>query len=266
MRNASLKRMVAALCACALFATACARANELTIHASPLGDFMVSIGPTLERSSGLMLEIINGAFKAAGIQVRMARPAPWERAQLEALNEPGAILPILTRTPLREPNWQWVSVIYVDKMVAYTIEGHPVYHNLAELKAAHPAIAVRLGSASESLLRSENLPADAGPDMDENLMKLILGKVDVLLTQGIMIHPAVQDMLHGPHQKHLGRWVERLRATPLMDLPEWVVVSRATSAADAQRIKAALENFKRTPTYRDIIAKYEARMNHPEQP
>jgi len=238
-----------------LSASVCA--TPLTVHSAILPDYVISIGPTLDESTGLMIEIAAGALKSADIPVAMAREAPWERAQREAMNEPGAILPMLTRTPARDPDWNWLTVMYDEKLYALTMKGHPHYSSLDDILLAHARVSVTLGTAGESLLRHSGIPLFVSPEMDMNILRLISGQDDVVLVSGMMFRPTVRNMLSGEHRAEFAPQVKNLCLTPIMDVPQWVVVSRYTPAADSQRIKTAFERFKLSPGYREIVKKYE---------
>ncbi|SFN52824.1 ABC-type amino acid transport substrate-binding protein [Formivibrio citricus] len=238
--------------------TARVQAVEFTVHASPIGEYMVRIGPTLEESTGLMMEIAAGAFRRAGLPVKVAPPVPWARAQIEAKDAPGAILVLLARTPEREGQWRWLSMIYTDKVYAYTLKGRHVYSSYGEIGARKARVAVKLGSASESFLKNSGAALDSAPDTDRNFMKLLSGRVDVLLTQRMEADPAIKAMLNGRYKDEFLPHIGELQRTTIADLPLWFVTSRQTPEADAQRLQEALERFKRTPEYRAIIRKYEA--------
>lgn len=237
------------------------KAAEFTVHASPVGEYMTKIGPTLEDSDGLMMEIAAEAFGHAGLSVKVAPVVPWTRAQVEAFNEPGGILVVLARTPGREAQWRWLSVIYTDKIYAYTMKDRPVYSSYEDIKKKKARPAVKLGSASESIFKSLGVRVDASPDTDKNFMKLISGRVDVVVVQRLEVAPALQAMSNGRYKDDFQPFLQNLRQTPILDVPLWMVTSLKTPESDAQRLQDALENFKRTQRYRALIKKYEGKLS-----
>ncbi len=234
-----------------------ANARELgwTVYASPIGEYMIKVGPTLDESSGLMMEIAAGAFRKSNIKVGVAPAMPWARAQAEAMHQPGAILVLLAKTPAREEQWRWLSMVYTDKVYGVTNQGEPIYSSFDEMKAKSSRVAVKIGSASESLLRGMNIAVDTAPNEHRNLLKLFHDRVDVALLQGMVLYPAVQAMLQDRYGEGFRARVKDLRRTQIMDIPLWIVTSRKTPEAEAKKLRDALEYFKQTPEYRAIIKK-----------
>lgn len=257
-----LCKMSAGLAALLLaFSALGARAAELVVYASPLGEYMSKVAPSLDESTGLMLEVAASAFKQAGLPVKMAPETPWARAQAEAKDIPGAILFGLARTPLRESQWKWLAPIYTDKIYAFTLAGQPAYTSFEDIRSRKARVGTKLGSASESILKGMGVTVDASPDMEKNLMKLFSGRIDVLLLQGMYIDSAIRIMLDSRYGDDFRPMIGDLRRTAVMDVPLWMVTSRKTPEADVRRLRGVVERFKRTPDYREIIRKYEARLS-----
>jgi ABC-type amino acid transport substrate-binding protein len=162
-------------------ASATARDTDFVVHTSHIPDYIVKIGPTLDQSSGLMIEIAAAAFKNANLPVRVTPEVPWARAQSEAMGKPGGILVILARTPAREERWRWLSVAYTDKVYAYTLKGKPVLSNYEEIKATKLRVGVKLGSASESLLKGMAVTVDVVVTIEQMFKMLLLGRLDVVV-------------------------------------------------------------------------------------
>jgi len=164
------------------------RASEFTVYASPLGEYMIKVGPSLDESTGLMMEIAAAAFRQAGLQVKVAPSMPWARAQVEAMHQPGAILVLLAKTPAREDQWRWLSMMYTDKIYGITIREKAVFSSFDEIKTKKPRVAVKIGTASESILKSMGVAVDSTPDEHRNLLKLFYDRVDVVLLQGMVLY------------------------------------------------------------------------------
>jgi hypothetical protein len=96
-------------------------------------------------------------------------------------------------------------------------------------------------------------------DATSSALSLMAGNSDVLLMQGMQIYPTLQTMLHGPHQDIFGPKVKGAQMRLLQPMPLWMVTSLKTPASEAEKLTAALENFKRTPAYQAIVKKYQAR-------
>jgi hypothetical protein len=239
--------------------TSPASASEFTVHASAIPEYMIKTGATLDESTGLMMEIAAGAFKRAKLKVNVAAEVPWARAQADAIDEPGSILLLFARTPAREAKWQWVSVAYTAKLFAYTMKDKPAYASFEEMKAKKAHIGIKLGGPFEAIFKGIGVTTESVPTHQQNFLKLMTDRLDVLVCQGMEVYPAVQSVLDGPMKDAVRRRVPDLRRTSMADLPLWFVTSLKTSANDARLLKDAIEEFKRTPEYGIIVDKYEAR-------
>jgi len=244
---------------CCCLASYAAHGAELTVYPSSLPDYMITTGPTLAQSSGMMMEIAAAAFGAAHLRVELAPSSPWPRAQALAIHQPGAILLVLAQSPQRFPDWRWLSVVYTDTLYGFTLRGRARYSSLAQIKQSKPRVAAKLGAAAVSLMQTMGIAVDASPASDDNFMKLVTGKADVLLMQGMAVYPALQSLRQGPHQVLFSQWIPTFQLTPVMAIPLWVVTSLATPPAEAQKIADALDRFKTTAQYRAIVKKYQAR-------
>ena len=230
----------------------------LTVYTAPVPDYMISTGASLERSSGLSVEILAGALRAAHIDVRMAPAMPWTRAQAVAAQQAGAILPELTRTPVREGQWKWLTITYVERIYAVDMGGKPACSSLACLKRTGLRVGARLGSGTDSLLRSAGITPYEASDTDTSFSQLASGRIDVLLVQKLALRAALQSLARGEHSKYLAPLIPQLHYSLLDDeIPQWLVVSRTTPDDDAQRLRQAVESFRQSGQYRAIVAKYQ---------
>lgn len=237
-----------------------ALAVEFTVHASQVGDYTSKVAPILDDSRGLMIEAAAAAFRRANLTVKMASEVPWARAQVEAMAEPGGILVHLSRTPGREAHWKWLTIMYTDKVYAYTLKEQPVYTSYDDIRLKKPRVGAKLASASESLLKGMGVAVDATPDLDKSFLKLLSGRLDVLLLQGMEVYPALDTLLNSKYGAEYRPKIQDLRRTPILDTELWVVTSLLTPDADAQLLKDALEKFKLSEEYRAIVRKYEAKL------
>jgi polar amino acid transport system substrate-binding protein len=241
-------------------ASTMARETDFVVHASHIPEYMITIGSTLDQSSGLMMEIAAAAFKNANVPVRVAPAVPWPRAQSRAMEAPGGILVLLARTPAREDRWRWLSVAYTDRVYAYTMKGKADFSSYEEIKATLPRVGVKLGSASESLLKGMAVKVDAVVNMEQNFKMLLLDRLDVVVVQGMEAFPAI-GAVEAQREEVFNSRLPDLRRTSIAVLPLWFVTSKKTPEADARRLQEALERFKKTLEYTAIIRKYEGRLN-----
>lgn len=247
-----------------LLLTLCAPAVDaypFIVYTGEVPDYMISTGPTLEQSTGLITEIDAAAFKQAGLEVRLAPEMPWARAQALAVKQPGAVLPELCRTVERESHWRWLVMVFNENIYALTLKDHTAWYSLEDMQAQHARIGTRRGSGTASLLQGMGIKANEAIDTDTSFAQLASGTIDVLLIQKFALHPAIDSLQHGPHQALLAPLITQLRATLLPDgIEEWGVTSRSTPQAEAQKLTDALRAFMATAQFQTILNKYEARV------
>ncbi|BEV71315.1 hypothetical protein THUN1379_07970 [Paludibacterium sp. THUN1379] len=240
-------------------------ASPLVLHVSPLGDYQRVLGPSLNDLRGLTLEIAAGTLRLANLPVQLARPAPWLRAQKEAEESPGALLVGLARVPEREAHWQWVGVMVEDRVLAFTLQGRPVYRDWAAIQRARVKVVTRLGSASAAMARAAGLPLQTADDMSSNYLALINGQAGVLLTQEMDVYASWQQMMQSPYRQQFRTGLHGVQRTALQAISLWMVVSRGTPAAEVERLRRALQAFRQTADYHNIVAQYRQRAAMMEQ-
>ena len=247
------------LCFQALLCVSFVYATPFTVYTAPVPDYMIRTGPTLDQSTGLITEIAAGAFRDAHIKVWMAPEMPWARAQSIAMLTPGAVLLELSRTPAREPHWKWLALTFDEKIFAISLQNHPGYTSIKDMKTRHARVGTRLGSGAASLLQSNGIQVNEAVDTDTSFSQLASGEINVLLIQKFALRPAIEALRKGPHARLLSPMIPQLRYTLLPDdVQQWLVTSRATPAADAQRLGEAMNNFRKSGKYHALIIKYEA--------
>ncbi len=200
--------------------------------------------------SGIIVEILEGALDAAHIPYQIMPQMPWRRAQYEAIKEPYALVAPFARLPSREENWAWISPVLDEYLVALSRIGITAPVRLDDL-GRMKAIGVIAGGASETLLREMGLSdrLEETVSNEVNMSKLLAGRLDVWVLQG---YEAFWWL-------NLTEADKRQRINPavtLSELPLWVATSKATSPADVAKVRAAVETFRASPRYAEILRNY----------
>jgi polar amino acid transport system substrate-binding protein len=82
----------------------------------------------------------------------------------------------------------------------------------------------------------------------QNATKLTLGRLDAWMSQ---VRMASWGM------RHTGLGPDKIKpAFKLRDLPLWIATSKKTDPTQVERLRHALENFRKQHAYREIIAQY----------
>ncbi len=202
------------------------------------------------KMTGIVVEILEGALDEAHITYQIMPQMPWRRAQYDAIKEPYALVAPFARTSAREDNWVWISPVLDDSLVALSRIGISAPVKLDDLREMK-AIGVIAGGASESLLREMGLSdrIEETVSNDVNMTKLQAGRLDVWVLQGYEAYWWLNLTQADKRQKINP-------AVTLSDLPLWVATSKATSPADVAKVRAAVETFRASPRYAEILKNY----------
>jgi len=164
------------------FALAAAPAFALTIATEDSPPSTIVKGDAL---SGVSVEIVREIQKRVGDHTHID-VFPWARAYSMATTTPDFILFATTRTPEREPLFQWIGPIFSIKwgFFAMRSKARPL-GSLEEAKAG-VIIGTYKDDAREQFLKSQgftNLESSSSQML--NIMKLKAGRIDLLVSTNI---------------------------------------------------------------------------------
>ena len=198
---------------------------------------------------GVIIEILTQALDQAKIPYKIVDSMPWRRAQAEAMDEPNSLISPFARTPGRDPDWAWLSILLDEKMFVYVPSDRSAIVAEKDLSAIRH-LGVLAGGAPESIAKELGLVSVAEPVAAEaqNAMKLAMGRLDAWMSQGLMASWGMRYAGIGP---------DKIKAAfMLRELPLWVATSKKTDPAQVERLRRAFETFRTQQAYRDIIAQY----------
>ena len=201
---------------------------------------------------GIGGEIITKALEAKKITFKMSW-APWKRAQQETLantDKKSFIIP-LTRNAERESSYNWVAKIYDADTAFLTLKGTKKLESMSEAKGKK--VGVLAGSSYEGTIvdaKSGLVKSDieAVPNDATNAKKLEAGKIYGWYTGvigGIAVLKAEKIDLA---KIEIGKNIDREE--------NYIATAKNTAPELANKVKDAIESFKKTPQYAAIIKKY----------
>ncbi len=200
--------------------------------------------------TGFLAQIVQESLSAAGLKlVAQPKNLAWKRSQEIGRETPNSLIFPFARTPLREPNYKWVSIVVNDAFYAYSLKGAPAVKSLEDIKSLK-RVGVTAGSAAESYAKSLGIESslDPAPTDIQNYQKLSLARLDVVLGQ----------IITGAYlTAQLGITDQVQRSSKLQELPLWVATSPQTSEEAIAVVRNALEAYKKTPRYAELTKQYQ---------
>ena len=219
-----------------------AQAADFTIYSAEF--------PSLAESSstgakGLYVDVLEQVERKTGHRFTW-RFQPWARAQLSAQADPNGLIVNFTRTPEREPRYQWVGVLGWGRYGVFTLRKSEA-RTLADIQGE--TIGYLNGSDVQGVLQQagfKKLEPVANGEL--NAKKLHLGRIGgwaVNLWTGPSIY--LQN----------GFSLDELQVMPLNTTWEqWLAASLQFSPQAAEQINAALASLQREGAVKALEVKY----------
>jgi polar amino acid transport system substrate-binding protein len=225
-----------------------ANVGPFTVHTAIIPPYITDASGG--QANGVIMEIIQGALSAAGINHAIQDEVPWRRAQSEAIDQPNTLISPFARTEGRENNWTWIAVILEENMMVYVPPGADGPNNVEEL-AQTGAIGVVAGGAAQSILESLGISeAMQIVNADEdNVKKMVAGRIEAWLSQGYQAAASLRNAEVSPESVD-ARFV-------LRELPLWVATSKQTPPETVEALRAAFGAFVGSPAYQEILSRYQ---------
>lgn len=246
-------RILALVLACVVV-THAARAEEKFVieSSSSITPYTISVEKDGVSAKGLAMEIVLGALKKAGLDyVKPMDDPSWKRAQADAIETPNSLLFTYLRTKEREPTVKWIAPLFDEATNFYTKKDSPAVSSRDQIKKNYKNIGVMLGVSTESRAKAEWDMADivhASATEEQNAKMLVAGHLDGWLVQK---HMAIVAMAGVPEAKDVIMENFVVAKDPL-----WIVTSLKTPDGTVEKLRQAIENFKKTPDYLKIMDAY----------
>jgi polar amino acid transport system substrate-binding protein len=226
-----------------------AQAGELRLVTAELPPFCYHRPPPtvseIGEPRGLVYEVVREMAKRIGHSGNIEFMG-WTRAQELALIDPDVGILALTRSPEREPFYNWMVNIVTDDLVLVGGSGVDV----SSLEAVHdrPTGVLRT-SGAEALLRERHF-ARIEPTSEEwvNALKLRDRQIDAWLAPRLMVLYGWREIGGDAATLNIGQIVRRSEI--------YFAASRDIPEAEAERWRDAFEKVKADGTYNRILAAY----------
>lgn len=201
---------------------------------------------------GIGGEIVTKALEAKKISFKMIW-SPWKRAQQEtqANSDKKSFVIPLTRNAEREASYNWVAKLYDADTSFLTLKSNKKIDTLADAKGKK--IGVLLGSSYEGFIADaknglSKSDIEAVPNDATNAKKLEAGKILGWYTGVIGGIAALKAEKIDLNKIEIGKNIDREE--------NYIATAKNTPAELANKVKDAIESFKKTPQYAAIIKKY----------
>lgn len=208
------------------------------------------------RPRGYGVELGLAILKQAGIEAE-ARCLPWARAIQEVAAGKGIMAPVFSRTPEREAQMLFSSVVMDDPVVLVQAAARPfAFHHPTDLAGRRVGTtrASRFSEAFNAAMPSMLINEDGGPA--QRLLMLVAGRLDAAVIAG------------GAHAvrynaRQAGIPIEQLRivSLPIMQDPNYFAIARQHPQAQAlmTRINQTLRRMKQDRSLNRLLAEAQAR-------
>lgn len=199
-----------------------------------------------EELPGFNHEVMHEAAERVGVELKIEY-LPWERAQKMALDGAEVLIFSLTRTEVREPQYQWVSPI-VDVDRVFVSLGEPIngYEDAADKK-------IGARSVFFQSLESQGFPGAEEGTIPSSLRKMQAGRIDGVYSLAQRIVFEWQQLGFDPAELTIG--------TPVRSNPEWLGASMTFDPEMAAAFANAIEEMRADGTYDEIKNKYFGGLN-----
>lgn len=225
-------------------------AEDITLIAE---DFLSETEKISENKvGGIGGEIVTKAFEAKKMTYKMVWQ-PWKRAQhdvQENLDKKSFIIP-LTRNEERESSYNWTAKLYDAETAFFTNKGDKKINSFKE--ADGKKIGVLLGSSYEATLLDvkngiHKSEIESVPVEDTNFKKLSTGKINSVYTGVIGGFAIIRALKLDPEKFSVGDKID--------NEPNYIATVKSTPQELIDKVKNAIEDFKKTPEYAAIIKRY----------
>ncbi len=200
-----------------------------------------------EQQPGFTVELTRAAAARAGIPFSPTF-LPWARAQETAQTDPDTFILGLTRTPDREPKYQWVADLLTAKVAFVSVKPKPPIDSVEQAKSLAD-ITVRAKTPFEELLRTAGIAAVTAVQTEEaNAKKIKDGHTDAWLTYDLRARFVWQRVGGDPALLVIGR--------PLTEEHIYLAANPKADPVVAAHLAKAVGELRAGGDYDRLFAKY----------
>ncbi|MDR3369877.1 MAG: transporter substrate-binding domain-containing protein [Rhodoferax sp.] len=202
------------------------------------------------RVVGPATEVVEKTLQTAGLTDYQFKLYPWARAYDMALKEPGVLIYLIARTPVREQQFQWAGEIMKIQYHLYRLSERTDIHVKTLADAKNYTIGVMRDDVRQQYLQTKGFfrLAISAQSID-NFNKLIKRQVDLV--------PLTEDDASSLcAQAHFDcGGLERVLTLDEASTGLYMAYSTSTGASIVQKTRAAFDKLKADGTVRRIMEK-----------
>jgi polar amino acid transport system substrate-binding protein len=229
--------LLAALAGVAPGPACCQPLTLVTVPFPPL----ITQGPRPDSVGGPLAERMVEVVSQAGFAVHVGLYPLARALEVARLNDDTCMM-VMTRTPEREPLYQWVGPVFNRKLVLYAAPGSTLeIKTLAD--ARRYRVGAELGNAVVGYLKAEGIEPELAPTPENNARKLLARRLDLWADMDLIAQITLQTYkLPELRTAHVfGSW-EGHMACSLKTNPQ--LVSRLQAAVAEARGRGLFKEFE----------------------
>lgn len=205
-----------------------------------------------ERVTGFSTDILNAMAAHAGLHAHIA-VLPWARAYQTALTQPDTLIYTITRIPEREELFSWIGPITPRRIFLFKLRERKDIQikSFADVYPYKVGLVREMATSKIALQKKflDENKVDYAPTPESNLKKLILGRVDLIVTL---------DWNAYYQARQLGYDAGQIEPALLIDdtIDYYFALSKRSDPALLQKLRAAWEHVKASGQVEALRARY----------
>jgi polar amino acid transport system substrate-binding protein len=202
--------------------------------------------------TGYATELLQASAQAAKLTTSISL-LPWARAYQTVLAQPNTLIYSITRTPEREPVFEWIGPISTRQISVYKLRERKDIQikTLADVAKYKVGLVREMASTKNFIQQSEiaDNNIDFAPTAESNMKKLFLNRIDVIVSQ---------DWSAAFLAKSLKRKPEELEAVLLLDNTHsyYFAMNMQTDPALLAKLRQGFETVQKSGQMEKLKNKY----------
>lgn len=207
------------------------------------------------KPTGIDVDMMAEAARRTGLNIRF-EPMPWRRALMELQRGTVPMGMPLFRTAEREAYATFVAPVHFSNLGAFVVKGKAFpFDSIGDLRGKRLGL-MRGWAITDELdhaIADGRLQAEEASTIDQNLHKLMLGRIDVFVSNVF----SVRYVMKGTP---MAQQIELLPHLLQTDRPAYLAISKNANQPDEAALiaslRAALTTLHKDGTYSKIVAHY----------
>ena len=207
--------------------------------------------------TGVSTEVVEAVLKESGLQYSI-RSYPWARSYKLAQTKPDTLIYSISRNESREKLFKWIGVIVPSKLSLMALKSRDdvnvtSYDDIKKYKTATNRLDITETHLVEKGLDAETFIRMRGDNLNERMYKMLKsGRIDLWPVSNATAFHTVKQLGDNPS--------ETLKVA--LELEEisndgfYIAASQAVPDEIVEKLRTALEDFKKTDAYQAILKKW----------